>query len=491
MKSDSHLLLDFADRGSQDAFRQLVERHLPLVYRSALRQLNSDTHHAQDVAQMVFTALAKKARPLAAHSNLCAWLYATTHRIACHTIRTEMRRRKREEVWTREAELSECDERSGWSALAPMLDEGVRALATGERDALVLRYFSNRSFAEVGAILGIGEDAARMRVNRALEKLRARFSARGLAVTPTSLASLLSSDTALGAPMSLATTITAGTAQIVPVSMMGSAVLFMTTVKFIPIAAAVAAVLAVGVAIRQGSAARSLAGDLQSAQREVTALRAEISNAERSVTRPVSIPTRSPAPAAAEEDPFLALRAAGDAFLAAHPNIRDLLVRSRLASLRGQYLPLYHERHFTDDQIAEFESLLLGAGGKQWKELHLFVGEHFTPEERERRLLALLGEEGFSQYLLARKIGSGEKLVQQLATRLAYTDEPLSAEKAIEVRDIIDRARVSASAKGDFWAEALPRLEAVVTAAQFDEVHAVYAQERYQYALALATRRTP
>ena len=60
-----------------------------------------------------------------------------------------------------------------WERIHPMLDEALDELGRTDRDALVLRFFDQRSLAEVGHALGSNEEAARKRVARALEKLRA------------------------------------------------------------------------------------------------------------------------------------------------------------------------------------------------------------------------------------------------------------------------------------------------------------------------------
>jgi hypothetical protein len=79
MTDDAELLRRYAAERSEEAFAELVQRHLNLVYRSALRQLGGDAHRAEDVAQSVFALLAHKAASLSGHPNLAGWLYTTTH----------------------------------------------------------------------------------------------------------------------------------------------------------------------------------------------------------------------------------------------------------------------------------------------------------------------------------------------------------------------------------------------------------------------------
>src|SRR6476646_7173615 len=64
MNSDSELLCRYVEARCEDAFAELVRRHVNLVYSAALRQVNGDAHLAQDVAQNVFADLARKAATL-------------------------------------------------------------------------------------------------------------------------------------------------------------------------------------------------------------------------------------------------------------------------------------------------------------------------------------------------------------------------------------------------------------------------------------------
>jgi hypothetical protein len=94
-----------------------------------------------------------------------------------------------------------------WDHISPMLDEVMHQLSETDREAILLRYFENRQFAEVGAEVGLNENAARMRVERALEKLRGFLARRG-ATTATTLASTISANAVQLAPANLAATLT-------------------------------------------------------------------------------------------------------------------------------------------------------------------------------------------------------------------------------------------------------------------------------------------
>jgi RNA polymerase sigma factor (sigma-70 family) len=206
MTPDFELLAKFARTNVEDAFAELVRRHVNLVYSAALRQVNGDAHLAQDVAQTVFTDLARKAGSLARRESLTGWLYTSAHFAAAKIVRGEKRRRDREETFMRET-IPETAPDLDWEKLQPVLDAAMHELKAGDREAILLRYFENRPFAEVGAKLGLNENAARMRVERALEKLRGTLAKRGLA-TATALASVISANAVQIAPATLAATLT-------------------------------------------------------------------------------------------------------------------------------------------------------------------------------------------------------------------------------------------------------------------------------------------
>jgi RNA polymerase sigma factor (sigma-70 family) len=207
MTTDSELLRQFAQTNSEAAFAELVKRHVNLVYSAALRQVNGDEHLAKDVAQTVFTDLARKADSLARRESLTGWLYTSAHFAAAKIVRGENRRRDREEKFMREP-TSETAPDADWEKLRPTLDDAMHELKETDREAVLLRYFENRQFAEVGAKLGLNENAARMRVERALEKLRGIFAKRGV-TTATALASVISANAIQIAPANLTATLAA------------------------------------------------------------------------------------------------------------------------------------------------------------------------------------------------------------------------------------------------------------------------------------------
>ena len=205
MTPDSELLARFARTRSEEAFAELLRRHVHLVYSAALRQVGGNANLAQDVAQTVFSDLARKASVLARRDSLTGWLYTSARFAAANIVRAENRRRHREEQFMREP--NEAAPETDWEQLRPVLDEVMHQLPETDREAILLRYFENRPFAEIGARYGLNENATRMRVERALEKLRGLLAKRGV-TTVVALASVISAQAVQLAPTSLAATLT-------------------------------------------------------------------------------------------------------------------------------------------------------------------------------------------------------------------------------------------------------------------------------------------
>lgn len=192
MLSDNELLQRYARDGSEAAFTELVQRHLNMVYGSALRRVGRNAHAADDVTQRVFTDLARKAKTLVNRPNLAGWLYNGTRFASAAAVRSERRRRNHEERAHAMSESLESSYLPGTQSLEPLLDEIVDLLPEHDREVVLLHVVEGLPFAEVGARLSLKADAARMRVNRALERLRENLARRGITSTAAALMSALS-----------------------------------------------------------------------------------------------------------------------------------------------------------------------------------------------------------------------------------------------------------------------------------------------------------
>ncbi len=211
LDEDAKLLSDYATTRSEEAFSTLVERHVSLVYSSALRQV-CDPHLAEEITQAVFIIFSRKAGSLGKETVLAGWLCRTARFVACNALKTENRRRRREQEAYMESLLNE-PEPDVWPQVSPFLDEAVAQLGETDRNAVVLRFYEQRSLVEVGGVLGLNEDAAQKRISRALEKLRKFFSRRGMTFSAVAIAGAVFTNSVQAAPIGLAATISATAAK--------------------------------------------------------------------------------------------------------------------------------------------------------------------------------------------------------------------------------------------------------------------------------------
>lgn len=210
MEDDSQLLRSFVKSDAQDAFTELVKRHVNLVYSAALRQVGGDTHLASDITQGVFVALANNASQLSNHNKLNAWLYTTTRFVAAKAVRTRKRSEAREREDTAMREISNnAAPDPNWNEIRPVIDLAMHELNEGDRFALLLRYFEGRDYPEIASRSGLKEAAARKRVERALDKLRTRLVRLGITSSAVALGTMLSAKTTTVAPLGLAPSVTA------------------------------------------------------------------------------------------------------------------------------------------------------------------------------------------------------------------------------------------------------------------------------------------
>ncbi len=200
------LVREYAQNNSEQAFGTLVSRHVNLVYSVALRQVR-DSHLAEEITQGVFIILARKAKSLTPDTILSGWLCRTARYVSADTLKIERRRQSREQESQMQSILNESDS-DAWSQIAPLLDDALNCLGEKEHDAVVLRFFDGKELKQVGAAMGTGEDAARMRVNRGVEKLRTFFTKRGVTLSATAIAGAVAANSVQAAPAGLAAAIT-------------------------------------------------------------------------------------------------------------------------------------------------------------------------------------------------------------------------------------------------------------------------------------------
>jgi RNA polymerase sigma factor (sigma-70 family) len=208
MNDDTDLLVRYLREGSEPAFAELVQRKAGLVYSAALRQVGGDHPLAQEICQSVFVDLARKARHLANRPVLTSWLYTSTRFAALKALRGKNRRQRREQE-AGAMQQTETNELAAatWEHVRPLLDSALCNLAEHDRVPILLRYFEGQPYGEVAEKLGISENSARMRAERALEKLRQALLQQGITSTAVALGAVLSTQAVAAAPVGLASTL--------------------------------------------------------------------------------------------------------------------------------------------------------------------------------------------------------------------------------------------------------------------------------------------
>jgi RNA polymerase sigma factor (sigma-70 family) len=277
MTADAELLSRYADGQSESDFTELTGRHVDLVHSAALRLMNGDQHAAQDVTQQVFTEVARQAKRLSRHPALVGWLYTTTRQMALRMQRTGQRRQAREQEATMMNQLLHDDSPPvDWNRLRPVIEDAMHELDDQDRHAVLLRYFQNKSHDEVGAALNLTENAARMRVDRALDKLRGKLARHGITTSAAALAAVMAANAVQAAPAGLVATISAaamaGSAVQASTFIVATKTIAMTTLQKTIVAAALAAAVGTGIyAVHQGAQLRGQIRTLEDQQTPLTA----------------------------------------------------------------------------------------------------------------------------------------------------------------------------------------------------------------------------
>jgi len=206
MIDDMDLVQQYARNNSEEAFASLVARHVNLVYSVSLRQLR-DPHLAEEITQTVFIILARKAGSLGSKTVVSGWLYRTTRHTAAKALTLRRRRQDREQEAYMRSQLNET-EADIWREIEPLLETAMGQLGEKDQNALVLRFFGGRTFKDISSTLGTTQAGAKMRVNRALEKLRTFFTKRGFTFSAAAIAGAISAHSVQAAPAGLGTSVT-------------------------------------------------------------------------------------------------------------------------------------------------------------------------------------------------------------------------------------------------------------------------------------------
>ena len=463
MVDDGTLLDRFASDGFHEAFREFVNRHLPLVFATAVRRLNGDVHAAADIAQIVFARAAGDARRLSRHPVLTGWLYLAVRNAVTDRIRAERRRLKREQAAHDLQEvLMSNDGPLEPDKLKPVIDRALDELPDREREMVLLRFFQARSFAEIGAAFGVSEEAARKRIARSLERLHDALSRRGITSTAAALATTLGADCAVAAPAGLASSIATSAVAAAPAALGPIGLMTITKLQ----ASALAAVFlagACGLVWQHRSVAR-LQADVTNLQQRVGALDADNQRlakaraaAEANVThlhaeleqRQTSAVTVA-APVAHSGGATAQLAALSRA--ASEPRPADA---PQIAQAHKRYDPFLKARGLTPEQMDRWIALMVekdnirldlqdavreynvDTSTKDFQELYANATRSQWQEMRQ-----ILGDDGFKAFSDYERTSAYRGLVTALEPRMAAAGAQLTPEQSDQlVQSIVANLR--------------------------------------------------
>lgn len=510
MIADAELLRRYVASRSEPAFAAFVARHLNLVYFAALRRVNGNTALAEEIAQHVFTLVARDAAALARHTTITGWLYTTTRNAAAKALRAEQVRQRLAPALAVHLMQTQADEAAGadWERLRPVIDESLEKLNTPEREAVLLRFFEGRAFAEIGSALDVSEDAARRRVERALGKLQALLVRRGVTSTGAALAVALTQQGALAAPAGVAASVASAAFAAGAASGTTTGLFFLMSTSKITSGAAVLALIVatatIGYEWRSGSQEKAA---LAAERREVLALarRTEAAATEaKAAHRPSSpgaeaLTARVDSATVTEEEvrgPFGPVepgsRARGRALMTAYPEIQRLVTDQKRASVAARYQKLYEELALTPAQIDAFERVQISGvstsiGGDRPGGTMTFDAAPAMPDEEKRmRLREILGERGYRRLQeFDASPSPRDSRVAKLASQLYFTDTPLTAEQGARLQEVFvagHRTGGRDQPPAEYWAAVRTQAGAFLAAPQLAALGNLQVEDEYYFA---------
>jgi RNA polymerase sigma factor (sigma-70 family) len=459
-KSDTQLLRDYAARGDEAAFRELVTRHTDFVFSAALRQVESSAV-AGDLTQSVFTDLARKtaavAEKFSADASLAGWLHRSTRYAALNHLRDTQRRRTNERL-AMEQLLTNSESDPDWEQIRPALDEALDSLGDADREVLLLRFFQKKDFRAVGLALGVSDDTAQKRVSRAVEQLREFFAKRKITVGAGGLVAAISANAVQAAPAGLAVTVTTvalSATALTTTLITTTKTIVMTTLQKALVTATVAVLLGAG--IYEARQAAQLREKVQALQQQQTPLAEQLQKLERqheAATNQVAGLVEELAKAKKNPSEVLKLRGQVGALqqekaitgsksainkITANPESRKALRDQQKMGMSGIYSELAKDLKLSPGQTAQFNDLLadhvmdnidLITQALRDKNSPAEIDQIFAARESalQSKLLGLVGEEGLAKYQDYTKDLASTLTASQFAATLTG-DKAATAEK--------------------------------------------------------------
>jgi RNA polymerase sigma factor (sigma-70 family) len=473
MTDDAELLRQYLDQSSEAAFAQLVRRHIDFVYGVALRHARS-AHRAEDVTQMVFADLARKGGALSGRTELVGWLYQSTRFAAAKLVRTEVRREARERAAQMiQQTLPESSAAIEWQRLQPVIDDALAELGEQDRSALLLRFFKNRSFAEIGAALRVSDEAARKRVDRALEKLRDRLARRGITSTAAVLASAFGGQAALAAPPALAGTVI--TAAPLAYGAFGPGELILKFVHVTGTSKTIAAAAIIAGSVSIGAAYLKFA-EVRRAEADLAAQREAFNHSQHGLeTARQTLASLRNARAGDASQKAKGANVSGIATPVAtdppgpytDPRLLSLEKINMKGMLRIFYGPFFAQRHWSPAQGDAFLEARIGPAFTHVENGIIENGKYQAAGVAAEH--DLLGDAGFQELQSFERGISYQPLLQRLAANL-FAVEPLSANQAQQAIASWSESQTQFhdAPDNDDWAGLLKRTQGVLTPAQWE-----------------------
>src|SRR5262245_44686603 len=191
--SDSDLLESFVARRDPDAFEALLRRHGPMVLGVCRRVLVNDAD-ADDAFQATFLVLVRKAATIRPRAMVGNWLYGVAHTTALKARAMNTKRRTRERAAAGQRPSSVNDRT--WDDLQLILDQELKGLPDGYRSAIILCDLEGKSIKDAARQLGCPQGTIGTRLARGRRLLAGRLARRGVALSGTALATVISHNTA-------------------------------------------------------------------------------------------------------------------------------------------------------------------------------------------------------------------------------------------------------------------------------------------------------
>jgi len=387
-----------------------------------------------------------------------------------------------------------------WEKLRPVLDDVLDQLDTRDREAILLRFYEGRPFAGVGAALRLSEDAARMRVDRALDKLRALLAKRGITSTSAALAAVLANQAAATAPVGLAATITGAAlsgAAAAEAGVVAAVISFMTATKTTAVLG-VATALALTTAVYQTTQARTTAATLATAGRDHAAARARLTELETQVQvaeqtladREEAIAQLAAANATPKSKAAAAEAAkqqkALQAYLDNNPALRMLQVEARTAVKQHGRWPIFLSLGMTPEQAERAFTVI----DEIWARRNALSAAGQKSQDGFADLRAACGDAAADRWIeyAGTRWDEGTTL-RQVATDLYYIDEPFTAEQTKQMLGILKSAKAKGGGQGPRdWNQVLAKAEPILSPAQMQGLRAQAARARLEGQFAAATK---